>query len=179
MAGEMAVEAVTILLHQSIIAEATEDSALDVVALVMAMLPPDPTMVVVLLLEFMIVDTTEAVSVGATIVALLAVATIVALLVWATTVAITAPLLVGSTIVAMEVLVATTAAMVDLKATIVAITVVMVDLVAKTVLLLLVDTTVSIDRLKMTKENHKLTEPMTLSKSSEIMVRTMASVSRS
>ena len=55
----------------------------------------------------------------------------------------------------------------------------MVDLVAKTVLLLLVDTTVSIDRLKMTKENHKLTEPMTLSKSSEIMVRTMASVSRS
>ena len=79
----------------------------------------------------------------------------------------------------MEVLAATTAAMVDLKATIVAITVVMVDLDAKTVLLLLVDTTVSIDRLKMTKENHKLTEPMTLSKSSEIMVRTMASVSRS
>ena len=87
----MAAEVVTILLHQAIIAEATEGSAQDV-ALVMAMLPSDPTMVAALLLEVMTVDTTEAVSVEATTAPLLAVATIVALLVEATTVATTAPL---------------------------------------------------------------------------------------
>ena len=84
-------------------------------------------------------------------------------------------LLAPATAVAMVLLVATTADMVDQKATIV----VMVDLVVTDVVLLLVDTNGSIVHLAMTTENQKPTEPMTLSKSTEITARTMASPSRS
>ena len=82
---------------------------------------------------------------------------------------------------AMVVHVAKTAAMelhaatVNLKATIAATTVAMVDLVAITVL---VDTALSVVHLAMTTENLKSTELMMLLKSSEIMVKTMASANR-
>ena len=157
----VAAEAVTVLPHQAIIAEATEDQSLDL-DLATAMLPPEPTMVAALLFEAMIADTTEAVSVMATIADLFLEATTVALL-------LEAP------IVAMALHIATTAAMADLKAT----TVVMADLVARSVALLLADTTESIAHLAMTTENQKSTSPTMLLKSSAIMVRTMASASRS
>ena len=105
--------------------------------LVTAMLPSEPTMVAALVLEAMILDTTEVLSVLATTMALLAVTKIVAQQVEATT-------------VAMVLLAVTTASMVNLQAIIVASTVVIADLVATTELLLLVDTTEYIAHLEMT-----------------------------